>query len=276
MNVRYEVKDHVARVTIDRPERLNADRSRNRARVDRDLGADRARPRHARRRADRRRRRAFCAGADMKGGSGLSGLEYWAAARPGGFGGIALRDTLDVPVIARVNGYALGGGFEMVLGCDIVVASEKASFGLPEPQRRTARARRRHRAAVAPHSACAGDGHAAHRPPHRRGRGDAVRARQRSRRAGSDSMTPSSAGSPTSSPARRSRCARSNRWSDRAQGLTPQQAQTPAHARAWSKRCNPKISTRASPRSGKSARRSGRGSEKPFSRLREKVARNAG
>ena len=38
-----------------------------------------------------------------------------------------------MPVIARVNGYALGGGFEMVLGCDIVVACEEASFGLPEP-----------------------------------------------------------------------------------------------------------------------------------------------
>jgi enoyl-CoA hydratase/carnithine racemase len=36
-------------------------------------------------------------------------------------------------VIARVNGFALGGGFEMVLGCDIVVACEEASFGLPEP-----------------------------------------------------------------------------------------------------------------------------------------------
>ena len=78
--------------------------------------------------------RAFCTGADMKGGSGSSGLEYWAAPRPGGFGGIALRDTLDVPVIARVNGHALGGGMEMVLGCDIVVASANATFGLPEPR----------------------------------------------------------------------------------------------------------------------------------------------
>ena len=37
-----------------------------------------------------------------------------------------------MPVVARVNGFALGGGFEMVLGCDIVVACEEASFGLPE------------------------------------------------------------------------------------------------------------------------------------------------
>ena len=79
--------------------------------------------------------RAFCAGADMKTPSAarpLTGLEYWAAPRPGGFGGIALRETLNIPVIARVNGFALGGGFEMVLGCDIVVACDEASFGLPE------------------------------------------------------------------------------------------------------------------------------------------------
>jgi crotonobetainyl-CoA hydratase len=80
--------------------------------------------------------RAFCVGADMKNPSGApspKGVDYWAAARPGGFGGIALRETLNIPVIARVNGYALGGGFEMVLGCDIVVACDDASFGLPEP-----------------------------------------------------------------------------------------------------------------------------------------------
>src|SRR6185503_14504445 len=70
---------------------------------------------------------------DMKAG-GVSGLDYWATPRPGGFGGIALRDTLDIPVIARVNGHALGGGFEMVLGCDIVIASDEATFGLPEPR----------------------------------------------------------------------------------------------------------------------------------------------
>ena len=67
----------------------------------------------------------------MKQSGNKTGLEYWAAARPGGFGGLALRETLDVPVIARVNGHALGGGMEMVLGCDIVVAAENATFGCP-------------------------------------------------------------------------------------------------------------------------------------------------
>lgn len=132
MPVHFEIRDHVAHVTLDRPEVLNAvDAATERAlgviwdaiEADRDVravvltGAG---------------ERAFCTGADMKGGSGASGLDYWAAARPNGFGGIALRQTLDVPVIARVNGHAAGGGFEMVLGCDIVIAAEEASFSLPE------------------------------------------------------------------------------------------------------------------------------------------------
>jgi crotonobetainyl-CoA hydratase len=126
--------DGVARVTIDRPERMNAiDEAAERALMDAWAAIER----------DPLVRcvvltgageRAFCTGADMKAGGGKTGLEYWATPRPGGFGGIALRDTLDVPVIARVNGHALGGGMEMVLGCDIVVAADTASFGLPEPR----------------------------------------------------------------------------------------------------------------------------------------------
>jgi len=132
MSVLYAVADHVASVTLDRPEVMNAVDLATEAELQRiwkDIES----------RDDVRLvvlggsgDRAFCAGADLKNTSGLSGLDYWAAARPGGFGGIALRETLDVPVIARVNGFALGGGFEMVLGCDLVVACEEASFGLPE------------------------------------------------------------------------------------------------------------------------------------------------
>lgn len=134
MNVQFTVLDHVARVTLDRPDRLNA--------VDQATEAELIRIWETIER-DREIRvvvltgvgeRAFCTGADMKGGSGSSGLDYWAAARPGGFGGIALRETLDIPVIARVNGHALGGGMEMMLGCDIVIASHNATFGLPEPR----------------------------------------------------------------------------------------------------------------------------------------------
>lgn len=131
MPIRLDTRDRVARVTIDRPEVMNAIDAEAEAELQRIWAAIEA---------DRAVRavvltgageRAFSTGADMKGG-GLSGLEYWAAPRPGGFGGIALRDTLDIPVVARVNGHALGGGFEMMLGCDIVVAVDTATFGLPE------------------------------------------------------------------------------------------------------------------------------------------------
>ncbi|MFM0631259.1 enoyl-CoA hydratase-related protein [Paraburkholderia xenovorans] len=131
MSVRLVIDQHVATVTLARPEALNAVDLATEAELQRvwiELEHNR----------DVRvvvltgeGERAFCVGADLKNPS-VSGVEYWAAPRPGGFGGIALRETLNVPVIARVNGYALGGGFEMVLGCDLVVACDEASFGLPE------------------------------------------------------------------------------------------------------------------------------------------------
>jgi len=124
---------HLATVTLDRPEVLNAVDLATEAELQRIWNELENNP-------DVRvivltgaGERAFCVGADLKNPSGQDGLAYWATERPGGFGGIALRQTLDVPVIARINGFALGGGFEMVLGCDLVVACEDASFGLPEP-----------------------------------------------------------------------------------------------------------------------------------------------
>ena len=133
MSVRLDIDGHVARVTIDRPETLNAIDAATDTELEqiwRRLETD----------ANVRAvvltgagERAFCVGADMKN-VGRSGLEYWAGGNPNGFGGISLRTTLDIPVIARVNGHALGGGFEMMLGCDIVIAAEEATFGLPEPR----------------------------------------------------------------------------------------------------------------------------------------------
>jgi enoyl-CoA hydratase/carnithine racemase len=132
MSVLFDVRDHVATVTIDRPEVLNAIDLATEAELQR-IWADLEHRRDVRVVVlSGAGERAFCAGADMKNPA-TSGLEYWSAPRPGGFGGIALRDSLNLPVVARVNGFALGGGFEMVLGCDIVVACEEASFGLPEP-----------------------------------------------------------------------------------------------------------------------------------------------
>jgi len=72
----------------------------------------------------------FSAGMDLKGF--LTGDAPVAAGR--GFGGIVERPPAK-PVIAAVEGYALAGGFELVLACDLVVASEAAKFGLPEVRR---------------------------------------------------------------------------------------------------------------------------------------------
>ncbi len=72
----------------------------------------------------------FSAGMDLKGF--LAGDAPVAADR--GFGGIVQRPPVK-PIIAAVEGYALAGGFELALACDLVVASEQAKFGLPEVRR---------------------------------------------------------------------------------------------------------------------------------------------
>ncbi|MDP9883120.1 crotonobetainyl-CoA hydratase [Sinomonas atrocyanea] len=132
---RLAVRDGVAWVVIDRPHVLNAVDGPTTARLNEiwaQIEADRSLRAVVITGAGER---AFCVGADMSAaGVDKTGLEYWADLDPNGFGGLSLRATLDIPVIARVNGYALGGGMEMVLGADIVVAAESAQFGLPEPR----------------------------------------------------------------------------------------------------------------------------------------------
>lgn len=75
--------------------------------------------------------RAFCAGNDLRyqaeGGD-------MSVSHPSGFGGLTSRWDLNKPVIAAVNGVAMGGGFEIALACDLIIASETARFALPEPK----------------------------------------------------------------------------------------------------------------------------------------------
>lgn len=73
--------------------------------------------------------KAFCAGHDLKQQASGGGM----ATPPSGFAGLTARDMAK-PVIAAVNGVAMGGGFEIVLACDIVVADARAVFALPEPK----------------------------------------------------------------------------------------------------------------------------------------------
>jgi len=70
--------------------------------------------------------RAFCAGHDL--------ADDITSPLPGtGWAGLSRRHTMDKPIIAAANGLTVGGGFELALACDLIIADEKAKFGLPEP-----------------------------------------------------------------------------------------------------------------------------------------------
>jgi enoyl-CoA hydratase/carnithine racemase len=76
--------------------------------------------------------KAFCAGADLKAVS--SGTAGGLATKGGGFAGF-VHQPRTKPWIAAVNGFALAGGTEIALACDLIVAIEEAAFGLPEVKR---------------------------------------------------------------------------------------------------------------------------------------------
>lgn len=123
--------DHVVELVLDRPQALNAvstAMARDLVRATTALAASR------RTRAvvvSSAAERAFCVGADLKERNGFSDAELVAQRL---VTGPAYRGVLDLPmpVVAAVHGFALGGGFEIALSCDLVVADETAVVGLPE------------------------------------------------------------------------------------------------------------------------------------------------
>jgi len=131
MSVQFETRNHLAIITLDRPEARNAingimssgiEAALDQYESDDTLWAAILTGNGP----------VFCAGADLKEiAAGNAGAT--ATAR-GGFGGIVHRERTK-PLIAALNGPALAGGFEIALACDLIVASSKSFFALPEVKR---------------------------------------------------------------------------------------------------------------------------------------------
>jgi enoyl-CoA hydratase/carnithine racemase len=129
--VRVEVAGRVATVTLDRPEALNAistELALDLAAVLEPLGVD---PGVGAVVLTGAGERAFCVGADLKQRAGFDD-HGWFVQREAFRRGFAAVRRCPLPTVAAVSGFALGGGTELALACDLVVAAEDATFGLPE------------------------------------------------------------------------------------------------------------------------------------------------
>lgn len=133
--IEYELQGHVAVITINRPEARNAvngavatgiEEAIDKLEADQDAWVGIITG------ARTEKGYIFCAGADLKEiNAGNAGA---LTTQRGGFGGITQRERVK-PIIAAVDGPALAGGTEIVLSTDLVVASETATFGIPEVKR---------------------------------------------------------------------------------------------------------------------------------------------
>ena len=125
-----EKKDHLWIVTLNRPERMNALHSPAHLELDKIFDNFQE---------DEEAWVAIVTGAGDKAFSAGNDLKYQAEGGSmerveTGFAGLTSRYNLNKPLIAAVNGVAMGGGFEIALACDLIIASENASFALPEPK----------------------------------------------------------------------------------------------------------------------------------------------
>lgn len=130
-NILFEVKNHTAIVTLNRPDKLNALNGQTIDELENVFQSIKNNPDIFVVVVTGTGEKAFVAGADI---SELNKLDVISAKEFSEKGNKVFRaiETLDKPVIAAVNGFALGGGCELALACHIRVASENAKFGQPE------------------------------------------------------------------------------------------------------------------------------------------------
>ncbi|MEZ6016469.1 MAG: enoyl-CoA hydratase-related protein [Planctomycetota bacterium] len=128
---KVESDGHLLVVTIDRPEVLNALHPAASFELATVFDAFEADTEHRVAIITGAGERAFCAGLDLKSQASSDRLPD---APLTGFAGLTERYGGTKPIIAAVNGIAAGGGFEIALACDLVIAAETALFSLPEPR----------------------------------------------------------------------------------------------------------------------------------------------
>ncbi|RLF16008.1 MAG: crotonase [Thermoprotei archaeon] len=130
-NILYEKKGPIAKITLNRPQVLNALNTETFLELEKALKEAEADPDVKVVVITGAGDKAFCAGLDLKEIAEKSSIEARELSRLG-HRVFKLIENLSKPVIAAVNGYALGGGMELCLSCDLAIASENASFGQAE------------------------------------------------------------------------------------------------------------------------------------------------